>query len=245
MIMNDMREDGFLEKLAGLKEKGIMNGGCVSEADIDDFFPELGGPQRDALKTYLKDNNIGIGEALPDEEILTGEESLSYKLYMEELDEGHKIGEDMKRVLIMNALNGDNNARDELIRAYLKDVADMAKLYAGQGVDINDLIGEGNVALTVAIGMLESIEDPSDCDEMVVRSVMNAMEAMVGSENAETEMLRNAFAKVAKIADKAKELSEEYRRKVSVAELAGEGMDEEEIMEVLRLSKGLTEYIAV
>lgn len=243
--MGEIREDGFLERLGSLKEAGIMNGGFVTEADINTFFPELSDPQKEALKTYLKDNNIGIDKALDDKEILGEEESVSLKLYLEELADNEKVSDDMKRILIMNALNGDNNARDELIKAYLSDVADLAKLYAGQGVDIIDLIGEGNVALTVAIGMLESIEEPADCDEMVARSVMNAMEAMVGSENEETEMLKNAFAKVAKIADKAKELSEEYRRKVSVAELAGEGLDEEEIMEVLRLSKGLTEYIAV
>lgn len=243
--MGEIREDGFLERLSSLKEAGIMNGGCVSEEEISAFFPELSKHQRDALKTYLKDNNIGIGEPLSDKEILGEEDSVSLKLYLEELADKGKTDDDMKRVLIMNALNGDNNARNELIKAYLSDVADLAKLYAGQGVDVIDLIGEGNVALTVAIGMLESIEDPADCDEMVVKSVMNAMEAMVGSENQETEMLKETFAKVAKIADKAKELSEDYRRKVSVAELAGEGLDEEEIYEVLRLSKGLTEYIAV
>ena len=243
--MAEIKEDGFLERLGSLKEAGIMNGGFVTEEDIASFFPELSELQREALKTYLKDNNIGTGAPLEDKEILAEEESLSLKLYMEELAAEEKLSDDMKRVLIMNALNGDNSARDRLIQGYLPDVADLAKLYAGQGVDVIDLIGEGNVALTVAIGMLESIEEPADCDEMVARSVMNAMEAMVGSENEETEMLKAAFAKVAKIADKAKELSEDYRRKVSVAELAGEGLDEEEIREALRLSKGLTEYIAI
>ena len=49
---------------------------------------------------------------------------------------------------------GDADAKHRMIEIFLPQVAEIAKLYAGQGVFLEDLIGEGNVALTMAAEML-------------------------------------------------------------------------------------------
>ena len=49
----------------------------------------------------------------------------------------------------MSVMAGDRAARQQLTESFLREVADIARLYAGQGVPLEDLIGEGNVALAV------------------------------------------------------------------------------------------------
>ncbi len=241
-----MKEQEFLEKLRTLKETAVLQGGYVEEAQIGESFPGLDEKQKALLSAYFKENHIGIGKALPEEELLSPEEGELFRIYMDELEEMEEIDESLKRVLVMNALAGDRTAREKLTGSYLRSVVDMARLYTGQGVELGDLIGEGNVALTAAMSMLESIETPDDCDAMVSRSVMNAMEELIRAENEETEAFERSMLLVMRVMGKAKELSEELRRKVSVAELLDEGdMSEEELRHALRLSKDLQEYIAL
>ena len=152
----------------------------------------------------------------------------------------------MKRVLIMSAMNGDNVAREKLTASYLKSIADLARLYSGQGVDISDLIGEGNVALAAAMNMLGSIEDPSECDTLVTRTAMNAMEELVGVEKEETEALEHTMARIMNVLNKAREMNEELNRKISSAELCAEmDIEEEELNRLMLLSKDIADYVAL
>ena len=49
---------------------------------------------------------------------------------------------------------GETDAQQRLIEIHLADVAEIAKLYAGQGVLLEDLVGEGNLALSFGVTML-------------------------------------------------------------------------------------------
>ncbi|MCR5251058.1 MAG: hypothetical protein K6E50_10680 [Lachnospiraceae bacterium] len=241
-----MEEENFLEKISSLRDMAILQGGYLTEEQVGEEFPALTREQKEALLRYFREQNIGIGEKLPDEEILSEEDGKMIRLYMEELEELAEADEALKRSLVMAALNGDLNAKEELTRSYLRSVVDMAKLYSGQGVEAADLIGEGNVALTAAMNMLGSIEDPSECDEMVARSVMNAMEELIRSENAETEKQERTMALVLKVLGKVKSLSDELRRKLTLEEALEEtGMSEDELRRAVSLSKDLLEYVAL
>ena len=222
-----------------------MQGGYLSEEQIEEVFPALTQEQRSLLLDFFKENHIGIGEALTDEELLDGEEESRFlQMYLDDLEEVELIDNDMKRVLIMNSLNGDTAAKERLTNCYLRNVVDIAKLYTNQGVGLADLIGEGNVALSLAMAALDSIEKPEDCDEMVSRSIMNAMEEAIGQENDQLEALQEMVEIVGKVLEKAKPLSTELRRKISIPELLGEGeLTEDTIRDALRFSSDLREYI--
>jgi len=91
---------------------------------------------------------------------------------------------------------------------YLKDVVEIAKLYAGQGVFLEDLIGEGNVALAFGTGMLGSLEKPEEAQGMLAKMMMDAMEEYI-AENASAEKADQKMVdKVNKVTEKAKELSQ-------------------------------------
>ena len=81
---------------------------------------------------------------------------------------------------------------------------------------------------------------------MLMKMVMDAMEEYI-AENVENEKLdKKAADKVNEVLDKARELSEELRRKVTPEELAEEsGLSLNRIMDAVRISGYKIEYIEV
>ena len=114
---------------------------------------------------------------------------------------------------------------------------EIAKLYAGQGVFLEDLIGEGNVALAMGVTMLGCLEHAAEAEGILGKLIMDAMEDFVRENMAEADKDKKVLDRVNKVAKKAKELSLELRRKVTVEELAAEtGMSPNAITEAMRLS---------
>ena len=132
---------------------------------------------------------------------------------------------------------GDLDAQQRLVEAYLKDVIDVAKLYAGQGVSLEDLIGEGNVALAVAVSMVGSLEKPSEAQGMLAKMMMDAMENLIDEVALNEKQDKKVADKVNDVADKARELAGEMHRKVTVRELADEtGLSVKAIQDACRMS---------
>ena len=172
------------------------------------------------------------------------EEKDHLHFYLEELEDLEKTEDSMKQLLLREALTGDRMAKDRLIESYLHSVVDIARLYAGQGADMADLIGEGNVALAAAVENLECVETPEDADAMIAKMIMNAMEAFVGIENDEEQLMEQVFTDTAKVLDKARQMAEELLRKVTIEELSKEsGITEEEILQAARIAKECADYI--
>lgn len=75
----------------------------------------------------------------------------SVKTYYQELKNFKPISREKERELMVKAKNGDIEARNQIITANLRFVFDIAKKYRGQGVDIADLISEGNKGILKAL----------------------------------------------------------------------------------------------
>ena len=75
----------------------------------------------------------------------------SVKSYYQELKRYSPIPQKIERELLIKAKNGDIKARNQIITANLRFVFDIAKKYRGNGVDIADLISEGNTGIIRAI----------------------------------------------------------------------------------------------
>lgn len=238
-----MDEKQFKKALNEIKDLASLQGGFVSELQISECLPEITGEQKPLVFEFLKQSGIGINEP-----INTGEDDVPVeghlKFYLEELEDIVRVDESMKTLLLRDALRGDRIAKEKVINAYLPMVLDIAKLYAGQGVEMEDLIGEGNVALTAAVGNLECVETPEDADALIGKLIMNAMEAYVGIENDEEQMMEQVLADTAKVLDKARQMAEDLLRKVTVEELAGEsGISKEEILQAAKIAKECADYI--
>lgn len=237
-----MDEKHFRKSLSEIKDLASLQGGFVSELQISECLPEITEEQKPLVFDFLKQSGIGINEPLVAEENIETEGYL--KFYLEELEDIVRLDETMKTLLLRDALQGDQAAKEKVINAYLPVVLDIAKLYAGQGVDMEDLIGEGNVALTAAVGNLECVETPEEADALIGKLIMNAMEAYVGIENGEEQMMEQVLTDTAKVLEKAKQMAEDLLRKVTVEELSGEsGISKEEILRAAKIAKECADYI--
>lgn len=67
--------------------------------------------------------------------------------YMREINETPLLQQDEERELAYRIEEGDGEARDHLVRANLRLVVNLARGYANKGLDLADLIAEGNLGL--------------------------------------------------------------------------------------------------
>ena len=233
------RELLFGKTLEFVKKTAKNQGNVISEEQITTAFAplHLEEEQMQMVYDYLKKQAIGIGDPLADEEYLSTEEVDYLKEYEESLKDFEDATDGEKQATFLSAMAGDKNARNRLIEIFLPKVPEFARLYSGQGVLIEDLIGQGNMALSEGVNMLNAMENAQEAEGMLVKMMMDAMEELV-SETYEThqgdeEMLK----KINQIAKQAKELSEELRRDVTIEELAEETkIPAEEIEEAFRIS---------
>lgn len=239
------KELAFAKKLEEIRKLAKEQGNMLSQEQVEEAFAEIdiSKEQLEPVFAYLKSKNIGIGEPIDMEEVLTQEDKDYLAEYLEALTELPVLSEGEKRAYAMAAIAGETNGKLNIINSFLPQVVDIAKLYSGQGVLLEDLIGEGNVALATGVEMLGCLEAPEEIDGMLGKMIMDAMEDYI-SENSEAKKADMQIVdKVNSISDQAKELAESLQRKISVEELAAEtGLDEEEIREAIKFSGNKIEF---
>lgn len=240
------KELQFAKTLQKVKELAKLSGNTISKAEIDEQFGELqmSEEQMKLVYEYLEKANIGIDKEVDTDALLTTEDTGYLQFYLEELKELPVVSEGEKEATILSAMAGDDAAQAKLIQILLPQVIDLAKLYAGQGVLLEDLIGEGNVALTIGVTMLGCFENAGEAQSAIAKMVMDAMEELIVAYVAEDEVDQKIAERVNTISDKAKELAESLGRKVTKEELANETeIDLEDISEAIRFSGGQIEYL--
>jgi RNA polymerase primary sigma factor len=77
--------------------------------------------------------------------------------YLREINETPLLNAEQEKILARRIEDGDNQARDQMVRANLRLVVNIARGYTGKGLGLQDLIEEGN------LGLLRAVEgfDPS------------------------------------------------------------------------------------
>ena len=240
------KELQFAKALQRVKELAKLSGNTISKEEINEEFEKLNldEEQMKLVYEYLEKANIGIDKEVDTEALLTSEDAGYLQFYLEELKELPEVSEGEKEAAVLSAMAGDENAQAKLIQILLPQVVDLAKLYAGQGVLLEDLIGEGNVALTIGVTMLGCFENAEESQAAIVKMIMDAMEELILSYVAEDDVDRKIVERVNDISDKAKELAENLGRKVTKEELAEETeIAIEDIAEAIRFSGGQIEYL--
>lgn len=239
------KELEFAKKLEVVRKLAKAQGNMLSKEQVEEAFGEIDitEAQLEPVFAYLKTKNIGIGEPMNIEEILTPEDKDYLTEYVESLKELPTFSEGEKRAYAMSAMAGEADGKLNMINLFLPQVVDIAKLYSGQGVLLEDLIGEGNVALATGVEMLGCLEDPEEVDGMLGKMIMDAMEDYIAENTEAKKADMQVVDKVNNISDQAKELAESMQRKITVEELAAEtGINEEEIREAIKFSGNKIEY---
>ena len=72
-------------------------------------------------------------------------------LYLKEINKIPLLSREEENELALKANAGDKAAKDKIVSANLRFVVNVAKKYQSHGLDLTDLISEGNIGLLTAI----------------------------------------------------------------------------------------------
>lgn len=244
--MNEQQE--FAKRISELTELALDQENVIFEDQLFDIFPEVKNDEArlNVIKEFLKEKKIGLNSKIAFEDVISDEEKNYLEFYLEDLNAQAEITPGEREAFIMSAMAGDESAQMIVLQDYLKNVVEIAKLYAGQGVMIEDLIGEGNVALVSAVTMLGSLEKPSEAEGFLAGRVMDAMQDFIASQMDENSAEEKLLDKVNKVAQEALELSETLGRKVTIDELSREsGISKAQIEKALKLTANSIDGIEI
>ena len=80
----------------------------------------------------------------------------------------------------------------------------MARLYTGQGVPLEDLIGEGNLALAMGVSMLGALEHAGEAQGMLGRMMMDAMEDLIQEQQTAEKADRKMTERINRVLEAAR-----------------------------------------
>lgn len=242
------REIEFGKTLEAVKKKARSQQNFITKTEVEEAFSalSLSAEQMEMVYDYLRQNQIGVDEPADADAFLQEEERNYLESYLEAVGALPEVTDGEREAITLSAMAGDTDAVKRLTELMLPEVPQIAKLYTGQGVSLEDLIGEGNVALSLGVTMLGALEHADEVQGMLVRMMMDAMEESIAASAAEEKSDQKIAAKVNKVADAANALQEELRRKVTVEELMAEsGLSRKAIEDAVRISGGKIESIVV
>ena len=111
-----------------LEAKGIA---IVAETSVED----------DAIREMNLDANVADGAGMDD----------PVRMYLKEIGKVPLLTAEQEQDLAQRMLEGDEDAKSQLIEANLRLVVSIAKRYLGRGMQFLDLIQEGNLGLIKAV----------------------------------------------------------------------------------------------
>lgn len=246
MSIENKKEREFALALQQLLQTAREHHNVVTTQEVDDAFTNMAltKEQMQTVKDYLRNANIGIDQALPIEEVLTEEEHNYLKDYEEMASAIEQPSDGVLDAIKINAMAGVREDQTRLAELMLPKVIDIARLYAGQGVYMEDLIGAGNEALILGVQLLGPLEKPSEVEPDLAERIMKAMEALVEENMSSAAAGQDAADLANKVLDAANALRDDLGRKVTVEELAAEQeVTEEEILEAIRITGNKIESI--
>ena len=94
-----------------------------------------------------------------DREVGNNDFSDTVKTYYQELKRYNPLSKEYERELMVKAKTGDIEARNKILSSNLRFVFDIAKKYRGHGIDISELISEGNKGMIKAIDKFDLEQD--------------------------------------------------------------------------------------
>ncbi len=237
----------FLKKLGDLVEKAKKQESQITIEEVKVFFEkeELTEEQMDLVFDYLLSQKIvvkgylKINEDVEEKISLTADEEAYLEEYLEDLNAFKPEIDGERQALFAELANGNHNVRDRLIEIYLKEIVDIAKEMYHEAIFIGDMIQEGTVALIMGLELIQSAEG---AHESMVEQIKAGMQALIEEQTELSNRDKKMVEKVNLLDESITNLTEELGRKVSIDELAVYmGMDEEEILDILKLTGEETE----
>ena len=107
-------------------------------------------------------------------------EDSALNIYLDEIGKSQLLSDEEERRLSERIQNGDQRALSKLVEANLKFVVTIARQYKGRGVDMEDLVSEGNIGLMKAAAKFDASKGVRFVNYAVVH-VRQQMEKAIGA----------------------------------------------------------------
>lgn len=235
----------FAKTLEEVKSLAAAQGNVISAEQVEEAFGKIGMKSEELtpIYEYLKQKKIGIGEPVDPDEYLTEEDKDFLSDYLLQIKALPSLTDGEKEAYFLSAMAGDRTGKAKTIEILLPDIIDIAKLYTGQEVLLEDLIGEGNVALTTGVEMLGCLDSPKEVPGMLAKMAMDAMEELIHETEDDHKVDLKVVDKVNEVSQEAGKLAEALNRKITIEELMEEtGFSEKKIKDAIRMSGNKITY---
>ena len=167
---------------------------------------------------------------------ITNRESASLDKYLQEIGKYELISVEEEVELAQRIKRGDQSAIEKLTKANLRFVVSVAKQYQNQGLNLPDLINEGN------LGLIKAAEkfDETRGFKFISYAVWWIRQSIMQAINEQSRIVRlplNQVSSLSKYNKAVSEFEQKYQRKPSVEELSQMlDLPAEKVADAMRLS---------
>jgi RNA polymerase primary sigma factor len=150
---------------------------------------------------------------------ITNRENKSLDQYFQEIGKYELLSPGEEIDLAIKIKKGDMNAQNKLVRANLRFVVSVAKMYQNQGLSLGDLINEGNIGLVKAAQRFDETRGFKFISYAVWWIRQGIMSA-IADQSRVVRLPLNRVGNLTKLSRAYRDLEQEYERKPTTAELA-------------------------
>ena len=148
----DINKELLKELYEGLLSESEAKG-YVTEDEVliklEKTFPDITSEQEAEVLKYLYDSPLNLYELAVSEEDIGSDDPV--KMFLRDIGKIPLLTEEEEKALAERVRQGDEEAKKQLSEANLRLVVSIAKRYVGRGMQMLDLIQEGNLGLIKAV----------------------------------------------------------------------------------------------
>lgn len=209
----------------------------LTEAGVDVITPEEPAPS-DLSDEWLIDEEEEI--VLEDQTYLDDIADDSVRLYLREIGKIPLLNAEEELALANRVVAGDKEAKDQMAEANMRLVVSIAKRYVGRGLDLLDLIQEGNT------GLLRAVEkfDPDKGFKFSTYATWWIRQAITRAIADQARTIRipvHMVETINKLLRTQRRLTQEYNREPTNAEIAREmEIDEAKVEHIMKIKQDIS-----
>lgn len=252
-------EEEKKKSMETLIEKG--KNGSLSASDLDEALEEMDFDVDSIDKLYetLEDHGISIGSEISNEEMteienevekfgagenmerILEQEGLTIddpvRLYLKEIGKVPLLSNEREKELAERMMNGDMQAKTELVEANLRLVVSIAKRYVGRGMFFLDLIQEGNLGLMKAVDKFDYTKGYK-FSTYATWWIRQAITRAIADQARTIRIPVHMVETIHKVSRYSRQLLQEYGREATADEIGAKmGMSADKVREIMKIAQ--------
>ena len=207
-----------------LEDSGIPIGDEISSAEMDEIESEV--------ERYSDGENM---------ERILGQEGLAIddpvRLYLKEIGRVPLLSADRERELAQKMVEGDVEAKKQLVEANLRLVVSIAKRYVGKGMFFLDLIQEGNLGLMKAVEKFDH-DRGHKFSTYATWWIRQAITRAIADQARTIRIPVHMVETIHRVSRASRQLLQELGREPSAEEIAEEiGLSADKVREIMKVAQ--------